>query len=136
MADASNYLKQAVADYFFRPSAAAPVRPTSFTMSLWSAVTNAAAGTGTEFTTGTAPGYLRSAITWGAITIPGGVLPTNFTCVFPTATGLWPSANFYGIHDQAGNLLHALKALTSAPVIVPSGSHAEATAGTLTVTIG
>lgn len=128
----SNYLKQAMADFFFRPAAAAPVRPTSHKMSLWSAITDSDAGTGTEFTVGTAPGYLRGAITFGNITIPGGVLATSLTAVFPAATSSWPAANFYGIHDHAGNLLQSLTAL-AAPSTVLIGNHGEVPAGSITI---
>lgn len=134
MAEASNYMKQAIADYFFRPGVAAPLRPTSHVMSLWSAITDSDAGTGTELTVGTAPGYARSTVSFGNVTIPGGLISTNFTVVFPTATADWPAATHYGFHDQAGNLLQSLTALTT-PQTVLSGSHAEGTAGVLTVTI-
>lgn len=127
----SNYLKQACADYFLRPGASAPVRPISHVMSLWSAITDSDAGTGTELI-GNA--YARSAVTWGTISLPSGVLATNFMVVFPTATLDWLAATHYGVHDHLGNLLQSLTALSS-PITVLSGSHAEATAGALTVTL-
>lgn len=130
----SNYIRQATADYFFRPSVTAPIRPTSLVMSLWVSVTDALAGTGVELTSVSAPGYVRSACTWGTLSLPSGVLSTNFVCSFPTATADWPLASFYGVHDQLGQLVHALTALT-VPTTVLTGNHAEASAGALTVTL-
>lgn len=134
MAEMSNYLKQAVTDQFFRPAVAAPTRPTSHKISLWSAVTDSDAGTGTELTAGSAPGYVRTTVTWGNVTIPGGVLQTNLTIVFATATSNWPAATHYGIHDHVGNLLQSLTALTT-PQTVLSGNHAEVAAGSFTLTL-
>lgn len=130
MAEMSNYMKQAIADYFFRPSAGAPLRPTLHLMSLWSAITDSDAGTGTELV---GSGYTRAGATWGTISLPGGVIATNFTAVFPTATVNWVTATHYGIHDQGGNLMQSLTALTT-PQTVLAGQHAEATAGALTLT--
>lgn len=134
MAEMSNYMKQAMADYFLRPAATAPTRPTSHRMSLWSAITDSDAGTGTEFTSGTAPGYLRSVITWGNITIPGGVIATSLTAVFPAATSDWPAATHYGVHDHAGNLLQSLQTLAS-PQTILTGNHGEVPAGSLVITL-
>lgn len=134
MAEMSNYTKQAIADYFFRPAVTAPTRPTSFLASLWSAITDSDAGTGTELVVGTSPGYVRPLITFGNITIPGGVLTSNLTVVFATATGNWVTATHYGIHDHLGNLLQSLTAL-GAPQTVLSGNHAEIPAGAWTLTL-
>lgn len=134
MPEFSNYGMQAFADYFFHPAASAPVRPTSHKMSLWSAITDARAGAGTELTTGTAPGYVRATIIWGSITVPGGVMATSLTAVFPAATASWPAATHYGVHDHAGNLLQALKALTAAQTIL-IGDHGEVPAGSLIITL-
>jgi hypothetical protein len=131
MPDLSNYMKQSVADFFFRPGVAAPARPTSLKMSLWSAVTDADAGTGTELV---GNGYLRSLCTFGTVSLPSGLLSTNFVCVFPTATANWVQATHYGIHDHLGNLLQSLVALTT-PTTVLAGNHAEASAGALTITL-
>lgn len=134
MAEMSNYAKQAAADYFFRPGVLAPTRPTSHRMSLWSAITDSDAGTGTEFTSGTAPGYVRATITWGTIALPSGIMATSITASFPAATGNWPAATHYGIHDQVGNLLQSLTVLT-VPRTVLTGGHGEITAGALTLTL-
>lgn len=131
MADLSNYMKGAISDYFFRPGVAAPTRPSSLVMSLWSAVTDADAGTGTELS---GNGYARATVTWGAVSLPSGLLASNFTATFPTATADWAAATHYGVHDQLGNLLQSLTALNS-PQTVLSGSHAEAAAGALTITL-
>lgn len=133
MAEMSNYLKAAYANYFFRPSVAAPTRPTSNLISLWSAITDSDAGTGTELNVGTSPGYARSAVTWGAASIPGGVMTNNFACVFPTATANWVTATHYGVHDHLGNLLQSLTAVAS-PIAVLAGNHYEAASGTLILT--
>lgn len=130
----SNYLKQAMADYFFRPSAAAPTRPTLHKMSLWSAITDSDAGTGTELTSGSAPGYVRATITWGNVTIPGGVLSTSVTATFPAATSNWPAVTHYGVHDHAGNLLQSLTALAVAQTVL-TGAHGEVPAGSLVITL-
>lgn len=134
MPEMSNYLKAAIITYFFRPSVAAPTRPTGTVVSLWSAITDSDAGTGTELINGTSPGYLRATASWGAASIPSGLSTNNLTVVWPTATTNWIAATHYGVHDHLGNLLQSLLALTL-PISVLAGNHAEAAPGALTLTL-
>lgn len=133
MTDMSNYLETASYDFWFRPGAAAPTRPTSHTVSLWSAVTDQEAGTGTELTNITAPGYARAAVVFGASV--NGIGSNTALVAFPTNSSgaSWPAATFYGVHDHLGNLLQRLVALP-APIIVPAGQHATIQIGGLILT--
>lgn len=126
MSDMSNYLENASYDFWFRPGASAPTRPTSHTVSLWSAVTDAEAGTGTELSSGTSTGYARTAATFGAPT--NGQGSNSAQVLFPIAGNNWVTATHYGIHDHLGNLLQALKALP-APISVTTGNRAVAEVG-------
>lgn len=131
MSDMSNYLETASYDFWFRPGAGAPTRPTSHSVSLWSAVTDAEAGTGTELTNGTSPAYARTAVTFGASV--NGAGSNNIQVLFPIAGGNWVTATHYGIHDHLGNLLQSLKPLP-ASISVTTGNRAVAEIGDLQLT--
>lgn len=126
MSDMSNYMETSTYDFWFRPGVSAPTRPTSHTVSLWSAVTDAEAGTGTELSNGTSPGYARVAATFGASTNGAGA--NDAQILWAIASGNWVTATHYGIHDHLGNLLQALKALP-APITVTTGNRAVAEIG-------
>jgi hypothetical protein len=128
MSDMSNYMETASYDFWFRPGASAPTRPTSHTVSLWSAVVDGEAGTGTELTNGTSPGYARAAVTFGSST--NGAGSNSAQVLWAIASGDWIQATHYGIHDHLGNLLQTLKALPS-PITVTTGNRAVSEVGDL-----
>jgi hypothetical protein len=135
MADMSDYMETGNYDFWFRPAATAPTRPTSHVVSLWSAVTSADAGTGTELTGGTAPGYVRtggSALFGPSVDGVGGNV---VQILFPINSGgsNWPAITHYGIHDHLGNLLQRLVPLQS-PLIVPPGQRAVMEVGDIQLT--
>lgn len=72
--------------------------PTTVTLSLWTAITDAEAGTGTEVTGGSGP-YARQTITWNAES--GGTVTNNGAIEF---TGM-PACSVVGIaiHETGGS---------------------------------
>ena len=132
MSDFSNYLENAIIDFFFRANPGAAVSsPATVYVSLWTAITDAEAGTGTEVSGGS---YARIAVTFGA---PSNGVSTNSGAVnFAQATADWGTVTHFGIHTAAtgGNLLTALKAL-SVSKVVNSGDTASFAAGQLSITV-
>lgn len=132
MSDMSDYLENASYDFWFRPNAAAPVRPTLHRISLWSAITNAEAGVGTELDGATtAPGYARFTVSFAPPL--GGSGSNDVPAITPIATSNWPAATHYGVHDHLGNLLQSLKPL-SQPVAVLAGNAGRWEPGDLQLT--
>jgi len=128
MSDMSNYLEDALVNHVFRATALSS--PATVYVALFTAVSDAEAGTGTEVTGGS---YARTAATFGA---PSNGASTNSGAVtFPTATGSWGTVTHFGVFDAAssGNALTALKALTASKV-VGSGDTAAFGAGALSIT--
>lgn len=134
MADMSNYLETAISDFFFRPGAAAPTRPTSHEVSLWSVVTDAETGAGTELTSITAPGYTRMPMAFGTFVDGFGFNSARILFGVNTGGSDWPTIIAYGIHDQLGNLLQRLVPL-NAPIVVPPGQRATMEIGDAAITL-
>lgn len=132
MSDASNYTENAVFNHILRN--VAMTSPTTVYMSMWTSVTDAEAGTGTEVSGGS---YARTAITFGAPT--NGVGTNSALVTFPTATADWnggANITHFGIHDAStgGNLLTSLKALdTPRPVL--NGDTPQFAIGAVSVTV-
>lgn len=134
MSDLSNYLEEAIYNYFFRPGVGAPTRPTSLSISLWSDVTDSEAGTGTELSDPSSAGYARPAVTMGAFASGSGANDAVVLWPFNSGGGNWVTATHYGIHDHLGNLLQALK-LLPAPITIPPGQRATAEIGDLVLNL-
>lgn len=103
MAQASNYLEEAVLNYFFRNQAIA--QPTTLYLALYiNDPTDA--DTGTEVSGGA---YARKQITFGAPAQTGGkgVISNNAKIEFDIATTDWGSVSHFGIRSAStgGNLL-------------------------------
>lgn len=103
MAQASNYLEEAILNYFFRNQAVA--QPTAIHLALYiNDPTDA--DTGTEVSGG---GYARKQVTFGAPAQTGdkGVISNNAKIEFDIATTDWGLVSHWGLRTAAtgGNLL-------------------------------
>lgn len=133
MSDLSNTFETRVYDWLFRPGQAV-TRPTTLWLALFTAVSNAEAGTGTEVAGGS---YARVQVTsaFGASTDGAGSNSSVIT--FPDPTGNWGTVTHFGIIDAStgGNPVSALKALTT-PRVVNAGDAAPSFAiGALTASV-
>jgi hypothetical protein len=108
----TNYFETAVIDYFLRPGAGAPTRPTSVKVGLLVAITDAEAGTVTE---ASYAGYAAMDCGFGASADNGGAQRTsNAAQIDFTAIPAGPDVTVIGagIKDHLGNWL-LVKALAS-----------------------
>ena len=112
MSDLSNYLEDALVNHVLRNTAL--TSPTTVYVALFTAVTDAEAGTGTEVTGGS---YARTAATFSAPS--NGVTSNSGIVTFPTATGSWGTVTHAGLFDASsgGNALTILKALTASKTV-------------------
>lgn len=127
MTDFSNYLENAIANHFFRNSAT--LAPTSVRLRLFTAVSDAEAGTGTEVTGGS---YAEQVITFGAPS--NGVIASTIDVVMPTATADWGTVTHAAIVDNSGNFLTAIEALAISRTVL-NGDTLTFPAGNITVTV-
>ena len=109
MADLSNYMETALYDHIVRNIAY--TSPVTVYLALFTAVTNAEAGTGTEVA---ATGYARQACAFGAATDGAGSNSAIET--FGPLTGSTGTATHAALFDAltVGNALTVIKALTAA----------------------
>lgn len=131
MSDFSNNSESIVFTWLLRSGTAAPTRPAAQYVALFTAVTDAEAGTGTEVSGG---GYARQAVTMGA---PSNGVGTNSGELLFTASGAaFGTITHACIMDAstAGNALTTIKALTASKVI-NDGDTLRFAAGTISVTI-
>jgi hypothetical protein len=134
MSDLSNVMEQRLYDWLFRPGTAAPTRPTAIFVGLFTAVTNAEAGTGTEVTGGS---YARVDVT-GALSAPTDGAGSNTAAVtFAAPTANWGTVTHFGLFDAstAGNPVTALKALTASRVINNGDAAPSFAIGALTASV-
>jgi hypothetical protein len=133
MADLSNTFETRVYDWLFRPGQAV-TRPTAIFVALFTAVSNAEAGTGTEVTGGS---YARVDVTalFGASTDGAGANSGAIT--FPAPTANWGTVTHFGIIDAStgGNALTALKALTPSRIINSGDAAPSFAIGQLTASV-
>lgn len=129
MADLSNYAENALGNHLLRNTAL--TSPTTVYLALFTAVTDAEAGTGTEVTGGS---YARTAVTFGAPT--NGVFTNSSAVTFPAATGNWGTVSHAALFDavSGGNALSVIKALSGGSVAVNSPNVFEIAAGQLSFT--
>lgn len=112
MSDMSNYLENKVIDVFFR-NQSYTAAPTVY-VALFTAVSDAEAGTGTEVSGG---GYARQAITFGSPS--NGVSSNSATVSWTASGGNFGTVTHFAVMDAVttGNPLTSIKALTSSKVI-------------------
>ena len=130
MSDFSNYAEDAVANHLFRNTSL--TSPAAVYLRLFTAASDAEAGTGTECTS---TGYSGQAITFGA---PSNGAVTNSSAVtFGPLTGSTTSITHVGIFDAAsgGNALSILKAPTGGTIAFSSGDSIQFATSNLSFTI-
>lgn len=129
MSDFSNYAENAIANHLLRNTAL--TSPAAVYLALFTAVSDAEAGTGTEVTGGS---YARVAITFGAPS--NGVVTNSAAVTFAAASGSWGTVTHAAIMDAstAGNCLSTIKAL-SASVAVTTPDVFEIAIGQLSFTV-
>jgi hypothetical protein len=132
MSDMSNYLENALINATFRNTAY--TSSATVYVALYTAVTDAEAGTGTEVPNSNS--YARTAVTFGAPS--NGVISNSSDCTFPAANGgNWGTVSHFCIHDSgtygAGNALSIIKTVTASKA-VNDGDTAKFTTANLSVT--
>lgn len=112
MSDMSNYLENKVIDVFFRNQSYTPAA--TVYVGLFTAVSDAEAGTGTEVSAG---GYARQAITFGSPS--NGVSSNSATVSWTASGGNFGTVTHFAVFDAVttGNALTAIKTLSSSKVI-------------------
>jgi hypothetical protein len=130
MSDFSNYAENAVANHLFRNTSL--TSPAAVYLRLFTAASDAEAGTGTECT---ATGYSGQAITFGAPS--NGVVTNSSAVTFGPLTVSTTSITHVGIFDAAsgGNALSILKAPTGGTISYSSGDSIQFAIGNLSFTI-
>ncbi len=133
MSALSNAYELLVYDWLFRPGQAV-TRHTSLFVGLFTAVTDAEAGTGTEVTGG---GYARVDATssMGAPASPGGNGANTVAITFPTPSANYPApVTHYGLFtaSSGGTAITGLIALAVPQTITNGGSPASFAIGALT----
>lgn len=129
MSDFSNYTESKLIDHILRNVAWAS--PATIYVALFTAVTDAEAGTGTEVAGGS---YARQVATFIADT--NGLTSNAGLITFPTATGNWGTITHAGLFDAvaAGNAISVIKAI-AAPKIINTGDIFRFPIGSLTFQI-
>ena len=112
MSDFSNYAEGKIVEHMLRN--VAWTSPTTVYLALFTAVSDAEAGTGTEVSTG---GYARQAITFGAHS--NGAVANSAAVSFTAAGANYGTVTHAGIFDasSAGNALSIIKALAASRVV-------------------
>jgi hypothetical protein len=130
MSDFSNYAENAVGNHLLRNTSL--TSPTLVYLALFTAVSDAEAGTGTEVSGGS---YARQAVTFGAPT--NGVFTNSSAVTFPAATGNWGTVSHCAIFDavSTGNAISIIKALTGGSVAVNTPNVFEIASGQLSFTL-
>jgi hypothetical protein len=109
--EVTTYLEKAQIDFFLRPGATAPTRPTSVKVGLLTAITDAEAGTVTE---ASYTGYAAQDCGFGASSNNGGLERTSNAAQidFPAVADGALAVVGYGIKDHLGNWL-VVKSITT-----------------------
>lgn len=130
MADFSNYAENAICNHFFRNSST--TSPTTVYLALFTAASDAEAGTGTECS---ATGYARQAITFGAPS--NGVITNSSAVTFGPLTVSTTTITHVAIFDalSSGNALSILKAPTGGNITYASGDSIQFAIGNLSFTV-
>jgi hypothetical protein len=131
--DKTDYLEAAVIDYFLRPGAAAPHRPTSVKVALLTVDSDSEAPTVTE---ASYAGYAALDAGFGASSQNAGLARTSNagTLTFAAVAGGPITVVALGIKDDAGNWLY-VKTLSSS-VTYQTGDIPQINAAALTVDEG
>jgi hypothetical protein len=129
----SNSAENLVYDWLYRPGQS-PTRPAGLFVALYTAVTDAEAGTGTEVSGGS---YARVNVgtAFGAPTDGAGSNSSIITFAAPTAN--WGTVTHFAIRDAStgGNAVSAIVALTASRVINNGDAAPQFAVGALTLSI-
>jgi hypothetical protein len=130
MSDFSNYAENAVANHLFRNTPL--TSPTLVYLRLFTAASDAEAGTGTECSS---TGYSAQAITFGAPS--NGVITNSSAVTFGPLTGSTSPITHVGIFDAptGGNALSILKAPTGGTITFASGDSIQFPIGNVSFTV-
>lgn len=131
MSDFSNYTETSVVNFFFRQNPGSVTSPAGVFLELYSAVSDAEAGTGTEVSFS---GYTREEITFGA---PSNGVATNTNEIVITkgdAGDVTISHGAVGDDATAGNRLTIIKALAASKTL-GQGDSIRFAAGTISITV-
>jgi hypothetical protein len=112
LSDLSNYLEDALVNAVLRNTSY--TSPTTVYVALFTAVSDAEAGTGTEVSGGS---YARQAVTFSAPS--NGATSNSGIITFPTASAPWGTVTHAAIMDAStsGNCLTSIKALVASKTI-------------------
>jgi hypothetical protein len=112
MSDMSNYLENALYNHVLRNTTY--TSPTTIYAALFTAVTDAEAGTGTEVTGGS---YARQTVAFGAPS--NGAGSNSGLITFPTATANWGTVTHASLADAVSGVNHLsiIKALAASKVV-------------------
>lgn len=130
----TNLMESTILNMVFGGTAYTP--PATLYVALFSAVTDAEAGTVTELS---GSGYARVAVTNNVTNWPAasaGSKSNGTVITFPTATAAWLDTVSWGIYDAAtaGNLLYYLTTPFVPAKVVQNGDTASFAAGALVIT--
>jgi hypothetical protein len=128
MADLSNYLETALYNHVLRNTSYTP--PATVYAALFSAVTDAEAGTGTELAS---TGYTRQAVTMAAPTDGAGSNSAVVTFGPITSGGAGQTVSHIGLFDAltGGNCLFVIKPLVGGTVTFREGDSIQLPVGQL-----
>lgn len=110
-------------------TAAAPTRPTSWTVALYTDATGATAAPTTEATTTNCPGYARQSATFGT---PSSGQTSNTNDVAFTGTAGWATINYYAVLDQTGAIIYWCP-LSTSRTLLSSGDKIDFAIGAIVV---
>ena len=115
MSDFSNSAENKTYDFWFRPGQSV-TRPTNIYVALFTAVTDAEAGTGTEVSGGS---YARVECTSSFGAPSNGAGDNTSAITFPAPTANWGTVTHWAIFDASsgGNAITAIKALAQSRVV-------------------
>lgn len=114
MADLSNYLEDKLVDHVIKGTSF--TAPSDCFLALYTAVTDAEAGTGTEVSGGA---YARVSVRSAMSASSGGASSNASAVEFATATGNWGTITHAALRDAStgGNALTAIKALAASRTV-------------------
>lgn len=129
MGSKTNYLEDAVLNFFLRNNAGSVTAPANVYVALFTAPPGETGG-GTEVTGGS---YARTVVTFSAPS-PSGTTTNSADVTFPTATAGWGTVTDFAVFDAStsGNMLY-YGTLTSSRVVL-TGDVVKFVAGQLTIT--
>lgn len=128
MAGFSNYLENKILEHIVGKTAY--VMPAGVYVALFTSLTDAEAGTGTEVA---GNGYARTQATFGAAV--NGAITNSVDITFPNSTGNWGTVGFVGIYDAATGGNYLTGGALQVAKTVASGDSFKIAVGSLSLTL-